>query len=86
MILSIGAVVGLSLWAAYNRNKAASAAEDQVAQMEDAAAVLEEARANALENEMACLQERQALATRLRYSKTKEIVGISSFELRILNR
>ena len=68
-----------------HRNKAASAAEDQVAQMEDAAAVLEEARANALENEMAvCKKDRLCNAFK-RYSRTKEIVGISSFELRILS-
>ena len=66
MIFSIGTVIGLSLYAAYNRNKAAGEAEAQVENLEDAAAVLEEARANALENEMACLQERQALASRLK--------------------
>ena len=66
MIMSIGIVICLSLWTAYKRSNDADAAEAQVVQMADAAAVLEEARANALENEMACLQERQALAGRLK--------------------
>ena len=66
IILSVGLVIGLAAYAAYNRNQAANAAEDQVAQMADAQEVLEESRANALANEMACLEERQALAGRLK--------------------
>ncbi len=66
IILSVGLVIGLAAYAAYNRNQAANVAEDQVAQMEDAQEVLEESRANALANEMACLEERQALAGRLK--------------------
>ena len=66
MIISIGAVVGLALYSAYNRNKAAQAAEERRAALEDSQEVLEESRANALANEMACLEERQALASRLK--------------------
>ncbi len=66
IVLSVGLVIGLAVYAAYNRNQAAQQAEDQVAQMEDAQEVLEESRANALANEMACLEERQALAGRLK--------------------
>lgn len=66
MIMSIGAVVGFALYTAYKQNKAAEAAEAQVTNMEDAQEALEESRANALANEMACLEERQALAARLK--------------------
>lgn len=66
IVLTVGLVIGLAMYAAYNRNQAAQQAEDQVAQMEDAQDVLEESRANALANEMACLEERQALAGRLK--------------------
>lgn len=66
IVLSVGLVLGLAIYAAYSQNKAAQAAEDQVANLEDAQEVLEESRANALANEMACLEERQALAGRLK--------------------
>ena len=66
IVMSVGMVIGLAVYAAYNRNQAAQQAEEQVAQMEDAQDVLEESRANALANEMACLEERQALAGRLK--------------------
>ena len=44
IVLSVGLVIGLAVYAAYNRNQAAQQAEDQVAQMEDAQDVLEESR------------------------------------------
>jgi len=66
IILSVGLLIGFAVYTAYNRNNAAKVAEDQVANLEDAQEVLEESRANALANEMACLEERQALAGRLK--------------------
>ena len=66
IILSVGLLIGFAVYTAYNRNNAAQVAEDQVANLEDAQEVLEESRANALANEMACLEERQALAGRLK--------------------
>ncbi len=66
VLMSILAVIGLALYAAYNRNKAADEAENQVATLQESQENLEAARANALENEMACLAERQALASRLK--------------------
>ena len=50
---------------AYNQHKAAQAAEEKSKALEEINARVEEARQNALENEMACLQERQSLARRL---------------------
>ena len=52
IVLSVGLVIGLAAYAAYNRNQAAQKAEDQVAQMEDAQDVLEESRIQCLANEM----------------------------------
>ena len=64
-ILSVGSLLLLAGWAAYNQHKAAKAAEEKSQALEEMNARIEEARQNALENEMACLQERQSLARRL---------------------
>jgi hypothetical protein len=66
IVLTVGLVIGLSLYAVYSRGQKAQVAQDQVANLEDAQDVLEQSRANALANEMACLEERQALAGRLK--------------------
>ncbi|MGC6508968.1 MAG: hypothetical protein ACON4U_11155 [Myxococcota bacterium] len=64
-ILSVGSLLLLAGWMAYNQHKAAQAAEEKSKALEEINARVEEARQNALDNEMACLQERQSLARRL---------------------
>jgi hypothetical protein len=66
VLMSIMALILLALYSAYNRNKAAEAAEEEVVNLEESQENLEKARSNALDNEMACLAERQALASRLK--------------------
>jgi hypothetical protein len=64
-VLSVGTLILLAGYAAYNRHQAAKTAEEKSKALEEMNARVEEARQNALENEMACLQERQSLARRL---------------------
>jgi|GEM_PF-3500446 len=64
-LASLGLVVGMAGYLAYNRNNAANEAEDKAKEMEESAAKAEAAREDALDNMSQCLMEQQRLAMRL---------------------
>lgn len=69
-LASLGLVVGMAGYLAYNRNNAANEAEAKAQQMEEDAKKSEAAREDALDNVAQCLLEQQRLALRLGQKET----------------
>jgi hypothetical protein len=69
-LASLGLVVGMAGFLAYNRHNAATEAEDKAAKLEDETKKSEAAREDALDNVAQCLLEQQRLAMRLGQKET----------------
>ena len=69
-LASLGLVVGMAGYLAYNRNNAANEAEEKAAELEEVAKKSEDAREDALDNVAQCLLEQQRLAMKLGQKET----------------
>ena len=69
-LASLGLVVGMAGYVAYNRNNAANEAEEKAAQLEEMTQKSEAAREDALDNVAQCLLEQQRLAMKLGKKET----------------
>lgn len=69
-LASLGLVVGMAGYVAYNRNNAANEAEEKAAKLEEATEKSEAAREDALDNVAQCLLEQQRLAMKLGQKET----------------
>lgn len=79
MIITIGSVLGYLAYNAWVSHKASQDAEERADALAQAHERAEAARENALNNEMACMQERRALATRLKdIQEVKKIYAIQA--------
>ena len=82
MIITIGSVLGYLAYNAWVSHKASKDAEERADALAQAQERAEAARENALNNEMACMQERRALATRLKdIQEVKKIYAIQAINV-----